>query len=42
VEPEDHDALLEALDGREVDVMLEAKGKEQALLGLGVAGGVPT
>jgi UV DNA damage endonuclease len=29
-------ALLDALDGREVDVMVEAKGKEQALVPLGV------
>jgi UV DNA damage endonuclease len=28
--------LLEALDGREADVMVEAKGKEQALMPLGV------
>jgi UV DNA damage endonuclease len=29
-------ALLDALDGREADVMVEAKGKEQALVPLGV------
>ena len=28
--------LLEALDGREADVMVEAKGKEQVLVPLGV------
>jgi UV DNA damage endonuclease len=29
-------ALLDALDGREADIMVEAKGKEQALAPLGV------
>jgi hypothetical protein len=29
--------LLAALDGREADVMVEAKGKEQALMTLGGA-----
>ena len=29
-------ALLDALDGREADIMVEAKGKEQALVPLGV------
>lgn len=32
----DWDALLDALNGREADVMVEAKGKEQALLPMGV------
>ncbi len=32
----DWTALLEALDGRETDVMVEAKGKEHALIPLGV------
>lgn len=36
VETEDWDALLSALDGREADVMVEAKGKEQALGVMGV------
>jgi hypothetical protein len=30
-------ALLDALDGREADVMVEAKGKEHALVPLGVS-----
>jgi hypothetical protein len=29
-------ALLDALDGREADIMVEAKGKEEALVPLGV------
>jgi len=29
-------ALLDALDGREADVMVEAKGKEQALVSFGI------
>ena len=32
----DWNALLDALNGREADVMVEAKGKEQALLPMGV------
>jgi UV DNA damage endonuclease len=36
VDLEDWHALLAALDGRDADVMVEAKGKEQALLPLGV------
>jgi UV DNA damage endonuclease len=36
VDLEDWHALLAALDGREADVMIEAKGKEQALVPLGV------
>lgn len=32
----DWDALLEALDGRETDVMVEAKGKEHALIPMGI------
>lgn len=32
----DYETLAAALDGREADVMVEAKGKEQALAGLGV------
>ena len=32
----DWHALLAALDGREADVMVEAKGKEEALVPLGV------
>jgi UV DNA damage endonuclease len=36
VDLEDWHALLAALDGREADVMVEAKGKEQALVPLGV------
>jgi UV DNA damage endonuclease len=36
VDLEDWYALLAALDGREADVMVEAKGKEQALVPLGV------
>ncbi len=35
VEPEDWDMVVEALDGRETDVMVEAKGKELAALGVG-------
>jgi UV DNA damage endonuclease len=34
VDLEDWYALLDALDGREADVMVEAKGKEQALVPL--------
>lgn len=34
---EDWSAFLDALDGRETDVMVEAKGKELALTSLGVA-----
>lgn len=37
VEEEDWGALLEALDGREADVMVEAKGKELALPATGTA-----
>jgi UV DNA damage endonuclease len=36
VDLEDWHALLDALDGRDADVMVEAKGKEQALVPLGV------
>jgi UV DNA damage endonuclease len=36
VDLEDWHALLAALDGRDADVMVEAKGKEQALVPLGV------
>lgn len=36
VEAQDWEALVEALDGREADVMVEAKGKEYALAPLGV------
>jgi UV DNA damage endonuclease len=36
VERGDWHALLAALDGREADIMVEAKGKEQALVALGV------
>jgi len=36
VEAGDWEALLSALDGREADVMIEAKGKEQALAVMGV------
>jgi UV DNA damage endonuclease len=36
VEPGDWFALRDALDRREVDVMVEAKGKEHALAALGV------
>ena len=36
VEVEDWEALVEALGGREADVMVEAKGKERALVPLGV------
>lgn len=32
----DWNALLEALDGRDADVMVEAKGKEQALIPMGL------
>ncbi len=39
VEDRDWRALLDALDGRDTDVMVEAKGKEQALVSLGVAVG---
>jgi len=39
VDLKDWDALLAALDGREVDVMVEAKGKEQALLSLDTGSG---
>lgn len=35
----DWQALVEALDGRTADVMVEAKGKEQALIPLGVSVG---
>ena len=37
VDPEDWRTLLGALDGREADVMVEAKGKELALAPLGVS-----
>ena len=37
VERGDWHALLAALDGREADIMVEAKGKEQALMTLGAA-----
>jgi hypothetical protein len=36
VDQEDWRALVEALDGREADVMVEAKAKELALGSLGV------
>ena len=36
VDLEDWYAMLAALDGREADIMIEAKGKEQALVPLGV------
>ena len=36
VDPRDWQALLSALDGRETDVMVEAKGKEHALAPMGV------
>ena len=36
VQAEDWEALLAALDGRDADVMVEAKGKEQALAIMGV------
>jgi len=36
VDPHDWQALLSALDGRETDVMVEAKGKEQALAPMSV------
>ena len=36
VDVKDWRALIEALDGREADVMVEAKGKELALVSLGV------
>ena len=39
VELGDWYALLEALDGREADIMVEAKGKEQALVPLGAGMG---
>ena len=35
IEPEDWEAVAEALDGRGTDVMVEAKGKELAALGVG-------
>ena len=35
VEPEDWRTVVEALNGRETDVMVEAKGKELAALGVG-------
>ena len=35
VRPEDWEVVVEALDGRETDVMVEAKGKELAALGVG-------
>ena len=34
IDPSDWEAMVEAVDGREVDVMVEAKGKEQAVLPL--------
>ena len=37
IEAEDWAAFLDALDGREADVMVEAKGKELALRALGAA-----
>ncbi|QIN78686.1 UV DNA damage repair endonuclease UvsE [Rubrobacter marinus] len=40
VDPADYETLLIALDGREADVMVEAKGKEEALVALGVELGV--
>lgn len=36
IDPADWNALLEALDDWEADVMVEAKGKEQALIPMGV------
>ena len=36
VDPADYETLAAALDGREADVMIEAKGKEEALAALGV------
>lgn len=36
VDPADFETLATALDGREADVMIEAKGKEEALVALGV------
>ena len=39
VHEEDWNALLDALGGRETDVMVEAKGKERALASLGVTVG---
>ena len=36
VEPGDYETLATALDGREADIMVEAKGKEEALAALGV------
>lgn len=36
IDPADWNALLKALDGRETDVMVEAKGKEHALIPLGI------
>jgi UV DNA damage endonuclease len=36
VDLRDWRALLSALDGRETDVMVEAKGKEHALVPMGV------
>ena len=36
IDLDDWNLLLDALNGREADVMVEAKGKEQALLPMGV------
>ena len=36
VDPEDFEILVAALGGREADVMIEAKGKEEALVALGI------
>ena len=36
IEEEDWEELKEAIDGREADVMVEAKGKEHALIPLGI------
>ena len=36
IDPADWTALAEAIGERDVDVMIEAKGKEQALIGLGL------
>ena len=36
VDPADYKHLIVALDGREADIMIEAKGKEEALVALGV------
>ena len=36
IDARDWDALLEALDNREADIMVEAKGKEQALIPMGI------